>query len=580
MSSASSFSSSYGASRAIVIGINAYSHASPLDNARQDAEVLGALLTQKFSFPSENIIVLLDQAATRAAITSAFLSMVNAPVGPDDRIIFFFAGHGSTQQARRGEVGYLIPHDGNPSDLSTLIRWDDLTRNADLIPAKHIFFLMDACYGGLALTRVPQPGSSRYLKDMLRRHARQVLTSGKPDETVSDGGGPRPGHSIFTGHLLEALDGKAADESGILTASRVMAYVYDHVAKDQQSQQSPHYGFIDGDGDMVLLAPQLAELVEDDTVDQDRMIQFPPVHVPQSEENQPMTFADQVKDYLSEPRHRIRLDDLAAAELRTVLYETRDELFPTSPPQQPDAEMIAERLKQYEAAVERVLTLIILVARWGTQDHQPIIERILTRLADNAQSNGGYPWLAALKWYPVTLLMYAAGVSSISSKNYLGLATMFTAITGSKNTHTEPSNVLVSSVEGFVAANQAIKSLKEHTRHYFPASEYLFKHLQSPIDDLLYLGSNYELYFDFFEIFQSLSHTITKKDGGSRIPQGRFAYKHRYDGSPLKMLQEEAGRAQAAWPPLRFNLFSGSYEKFAELAGKISAELSSSSRYF
>ena len=58
----------------------------------------------------------------------------------NDRIIFFFAGHGHTVSSRRGEIGYLVPVDGYPGDISTLIRWDELTRNADLINAKHIFF--------------------------------------------------------------------------------------------------------------------------------------------------------------------------------------------------------------------------------------------------------------------------------------------------------------------------------------------------------------------------------------------------------------------------------------------------------
>ena len=57
-------------------------------------------------------------------------------VGNDDRIVVFFAGHGHTVPGRRGETGFLLPVDGDPSDLSTLIRWDDLTRNADLISAK------------------------------------------------------------------------------------------------------------------------------------------------------------------------------------------------------------------------------------------------------------------------------------------------------------------------------------------------------------------------------------------------------------------------------------------------------------
>jgi hypothetical protein len=44
----------------------------------------------------------------------------------------------------------------------------------------------------------------RFLRDMLQRFSRQVLTAGKADETVADENGPRPGHSIFTSHLLEA----------------------------------------------------------------------------------------------------------------------------------------------------------------------------------------------------------------------------------------------------------------------------------------------------------------------------------------------------------------------------------------
>src|SRR5207244_2588726 len=116
----------------------------------------------------------------------------------------------------------------------------ELTRNADLIEAKHILFVMDACYGGLALMRGITPGTKRFLKDMLIRRSRQVLTAGKADEVVADSGGPLPGHSVFTGHLLEALQGKAANSEGIITAATLSAYVYMAVSSDAGSQQTPH----------------------------------------------------------------------------------------------------------------------------------------------------------------------------------------------------------------------------------------------------------------------------------------------------------------------------------------------------
>ncbi len=141
-----------------------------------------------------------------------------------------------TLPGAHGPIGYLIPVDGTSNKLSSLIRWDDLTRNADIIPAKHMLFIMDACYSGLATQRAIPPGTQRFLSDMLQRTARQVLTAGKADEVVADGGGPQGRNSIFTGYLLEGLRGAALD------------------------RQTPHYGHIDGDGDFILRTPSAEHL--------------------------------------------------------------------------------------------------------------------------------------------------------------------------------------------------------------------------------------------------------------------------------------------------------------------------------
>ena len=74
----------------------------------------------------------------------------------------------------------------------------------------------------------------RLLKDMMQRYSRQVLASGKPDETVADGDGIRPGHSLFTAHLLNGLEGtsRISHLRGVLTAQGLMAYVYEKVGTD------------------------------------------------------------------------------------------------------------------------------------------------------------------------------------------------------------------------------------------------------------------------------------------------------------------------------------------------------------
>lgn len=259
--------SHYTNSFGLVIGINEYQHASPLSYACNDADAIAGILIRELGFPASQVTLLKDGAATKDAIVAAFLNYSSLAANPDDRLFVFFAGHGMTIEGMRGPIGYLVSVDGDTSKLHTLIRWDDLTRNAELIPAKHILFIIDACYSGLALQRAITPGTQRFLSDMLERLARQVLTAGKKDETVADGGGAGGKNSIFTGYLIEGLQGAAANPDGVLTANALMHYVYERVGKDSRSQQTPHYGHIEGDGDFVLRVPNDAHLKPDNSQD-------------------------------------------------------------------------------------------------------------------------------------------------------------------------------------------------------------------------------------------------------------------------------------------------------------------------
>ena len=253
----------YNKSWALIIGINDYLSAPPLDYARSDAEAIAEILKSRFKFPEKNITLLYDANATKENIMTNFLSYNKKANDVNDRLLVFYAGHGHTITGHRGDVGYLIPVDAKLDDIATYIRWDEFTRNADLIPAKHILFIMDACYGGLAVTRSVS-GGTRFIKDMLTRRSRQVLTAGKANEPVADAGGPVPNHSIFTGHLIQALEGKAASPTDeTITAQGVMAYVYDKVANDTNSKQTPHFGHVDGDGDFIFSSFVLDNIIDD-----------------------------------------------------------------------------------------------------------------------------------------------------------------------------------------------------------------------------------------------------------------------------------------------------------------------------
>lgn len=565
----------YENSWALIIGINDYQHVSPLGYACQDAQAVADLLIRRFDFQSENVTTLLNERASREAVSSAFLRFAQQDVQENDRIFVFFAGHGHTRTGNRGEVGYLVPADGDPDNLASLVRWDELTRSADLIRAKHVLFIMDACYGGLAVSRALAPGASRFLKDMLRRYSRQVLTAGKADEVVADSGGPRPGHSMFTGHLLDALEGGVADY-GIVAASAVMAHVYDRVAKDPRSGQSPHYGFLDGDGDFIFSAPQLSDLESGPQIDQDVLLHVPPTTALAGLNATP--FLDLAKDYLSDSRFRIRLDDLTSSTIRALLGALNERDFPPITGTISGAD-IASRLRQYDDAIEEAAQLTILLGGWGTEEHQAPLAKIVARLAEHNEPRGGNSVWNGLRWYPVMALLCYGGVAALARSNFRSFTTLLTASVRIPKTGDEARPVLVPAVEGMLdlIRQEVFKALPEHGRYLVPESEYFFKSLQPRLEDLLFLGNSYEGLFDRFEIFRALVFADLERATSLRVwgPPGRFGWKYgrRSGPSVYETLVTEAKDQGDEWAVLRFGLFGRSSNRFREIAERYRADV-------
>ena len=114
-----------------------------------------------------------------------------------------------------------------------------------------------------------------------------------------------------------------------------------------------------------------------------------------------------------------------------------------------------------------------------------------------------------------------------------------------------------------------LKHIPGHENNFTPLSEYLFKVLQPKLDDLLFLGKNYEYAFDTFEVFFALVVADIRQVRGQHVwgPIGRFGWKNsRGDGSPLGRVIADARGMKDSWPPLRAGLFGGSSERFNKVA--------------
>ncbi|MBK9132047.1 MAG: caspase family protein [Gammaproteobacteria bacterium] len=558
----------YTNSRALIIGIDKYAKASPLSYAVSDASEIRRILAEELGFPAENITYLTDAEATRDRILKAYLRFTAEDIDVDERLLVFFAGHGYTRTGSRGEIGYLVPSDADLSDLATLLRWDDLTRNAELIRAKHILFIMDACYGGLALTRHLQPGSTRFLKDMMLRYSRQVLTAGKADEVVADAGGPIPKHSVFTGHLIEGLRGNAATAEGVITAGGLMAYVYGKVANDKNSNQTPHYGYFDGDGDFIIRAPNLTELETPENKDIDRLIAVPyPDEHPQPETTDAKV--RRVKALLATDSASIELHDFLIGEVRQFLAATSEDGF-RAEGQFSQAEFL-RRLARYEEVSTDIAVLLACVTHWAKPAHKATLQKALARSADRLEQQGGLTVWLALRWYPLLLELYCSGIAAVDAQRFDSLATVFYTPIPTSEYQARTETFVDSTAGGLLELHRSnvLKQIPGHEKNYVPLSEYLFKILQPKLDDVLFLGKNYEQAFDTFEVFYALAVAdldLLKGHNGWG-PVGRFGWKHRSrDNGPLARVVAQGRAQQAGWAPLQAGLFGGSYERFDAVA--------------
>ena len=255
-----SLDSLYNQSYAVIVGINAYDKWPSLEYAVNDARSIQKRL-KDMGFDT---ITLLDNNATRENILKVLGDELPKKVEKNDRVIIFFAGHGQTEELADGsQMGYIVPVDSDTRNIfSTAISMDQVRQFSRRLPAKHVLYLIDACYSGLGLTRsggIP-PSDRNYLNKITTRKAHQMLTAGGKGEQAHE----EEGHGVFTKYILEGLDGLAdRDDKGYVTFSDLASYVKPKVTRMTRNSQVPQYGSIDGEGEFVFVLTKAAPTATD-----------------------------------------------------------------------------------------------------------------------------------------------------------------------------------------------------------------------------------------------------------------------------------------------------------------------------
>jgi uncharacterized caspase-like protein len=254
----------------VAIGINQYRNWPRLHNAVNDAR--GALRVFKQLGFEASVPPLIDEQATADAMRRLVVDDLEM-LRQSDSLILFFAGHGhmhvrSLHGPASVKTGYIIPADADQGRVATWLRLDNWLSDVAQLEARHILVIIDACHSGIALGSLlhwrAQVGLSTASLEGLHRRSRRVITSAMDGQRAMDSG-PLPGHSLFTGCLIEGLTGGLAGEGkDVATGSDLGIYVQRRVMTYPDSRQTPDFGAfeLDDRGELVIpLAMQARPVV-------------------------------------------------------------------------------------------------------------------------------------------------------------------------------------------------------------------------------------------------------------------------------------------------------------------------------
>lgn len=249
----------YDNSWALIIGINDYENVPDLHYAVEDALAIKNMLINEFNFSRNNVRVLIDKEATQSNINKEMSKLLKS-AGVNDRVVFYFAGHGETEELGLEEVatGFLMPSDADVENLYfSAIPMEDLRSVSKFSKAKHMLFLVDACYSGLAAvnTRGLSTNSPNYIDKITQENARQIITAGQKDEKVLEK--DEWEHSAFTKNLISGLKDKKANSNGddFITGSELGFYLQEKVSLDTENSQTPQVKRLTThEGEMIFLS--------------------------------------------------------------------------------------------------------------------------------------------------------------------------------------------------------------------------------------------------------------------------------------------------------------------------------------
>jgi len=232
-----------------------------------------------------------------------------------------------------------------------------------------------------------------------------------------------------------------------------------------------------------------------------------------------------LKEYLPEPRHRIRLSDLVDDTVERLVERLSDTSFSADQPREISSENATHRMRAYEAAAGRLLHLACVAGRWAEEPHYAVWRRAFQRL-DSHRSQGGIEIWLQMQRYPQTLLLYAFGLGALQGDRLEFLNHILCTPLRARN-EDRPAVDVLPPLRLFSHGGRVMQILEGMEQRKFPANDWIHDVLRPVANQLIPDDQTYTLTFDKLEILIALAFAHQGQPFTEGwMPVGAFQYRH------------------------------------------------------
>jgi hypothetical protein len=198
--------------KALIVGIDYYEGINPLAGCVNDAYAVKQMLDRhadgsiNFAQPKLMVSTGPDQAVTRTDLRTAIRALFE---DKSEVALFYFAGHGYIEATG----GYLCASDSRTGDDG--IALSDIMTFANGSPARNKIIILDSCHSGA----LGQRSDNDKMAEITEGVTLLTASTSKQYANEVNGGG------VFTGLLIDALGGAAANLVGQVTPGSVYAHI-------------------------------------------------------------------------------------------------------------------------------------------------------------------------------------------------------------------------------------------------------------------------------------------------------------------------------------------------------------------